>query len=60
MIKVINILLLLIVVTILLGCKTTQPISESPTGVQNIPNIIKALEALGNTGKKKVDKEEKK
>ena len=60
MIKVINILLLLIVVTILLGCKTTQPTSESPTGVQNIPNIIKALEALGNTGKKKVDKDEEK
>lgn len=60
MIKVINILLLLVVVSVLLGCKTTQPTSESPTGVQNIPNIIKALEALSSVGKKEVDKDNKK
>ena len=56
-IKAINILLIILLLS---GCKTTQPTSDSPTGVQNIPNIIKALEALGSVGKKEVDKEEKK
>ena len=57
MIKAINILLIILLLS---GCKTTQPTSESPTGVQNIPNIIKALEALSSVGKKEVDKDNKK
>ena len=61
MIKVINILLLIIVAVIVLACANPhKEQTKNESTIQNIPNIVKALEALGNTGKKKVDKEEKK
>ena len=60
MIKIINILLFITIFTIIVGCKTNQPTQESNSGVQNIPNIVKALEALGTVGKKEVDKNKKK
>ena len=44
----------------LLSCETTQPTVENESTVSNIPNIIKALEAIGSVGKKTLDKDEKK
>lgn len=60
MIKIINILLFITIFTIIVGCKMNQPTQEPNSGVQNIPNIVKALEALGTVGKKEVDKDNKK
>ena len=61
MIKVINILLFLIVAVILLACTTPKKEqTKNESTIQKIPDIVKALEALANTGKKKVDKDEEK
>lgn len=50
------------ILPILMSCVNQPKKEEEKTlnGVQNIPNIVKALEALGNVGKKKVDKDEEK
>lgn len=44
----------------LIGCETPKETKKQPEGVSNIPNIVKALEAIGSVGKSKVDKEDKK
>jgi len=50
-----------IVLPLLLSC-ANQPKEEKKTDntITNIPAIVKGLEALGNIGKKEVDKDEKK
>lgn len=52
----------IILLLFLMGCNLVHTVEdeETPTGVQNVPIIVKALEAIGNAGKKEVDKEEKK
>ena len=61
-IKAIKVSLWLSILIIVMGCanlpKDTKNKEEST--ITRIPNIVKALEALGNTGKKKVDKDEEK
>ncbi len=44
----------------LLSCETTQPTVENESTISNIPNIVKALEAISSVGKKTLDKDEKK
>lgn len=48
----------IILLLFLMSCKTFDSVSPAP-GIQNIPNIVKALEYLANTGKDKVDKHPK-
>ena len=62
MIRVIKVSLWLSILIIVMGCvnppKDTKNKEEST--ITRIPNIVKALEALGSVNKKKVDKEEEK
>ena len=61
-IKAIKVSLWLSILIIVMGCanppKDTENKEEST--ITRIPNIVKALEALGSVNKKKVDKEEEK
>ena len=63
MIRVIKTFLWLSISLIVLGCANPhkeQPKDESKSTITHIPNIVKALEAIANAGKNKVDKEEEK
>ena len=62
MTRAIKVSLWLSILIIVMGCanppKDTKNKEEST--ITRIPNIVKALEALGTVGKNKVDKEEEK
>lgn len=60
-IKAVKLLTWIIVLPLLLSC-ANQPKEEKKTDntITNIPAIVKGLEAIGNVGKKEVDKDEKK
>jgi hypothetical protein len=58
MIKTIKISLCVTLILIISCTKDTSVDNKST--ISNIPAIVKALEALGNTNKKNVDKEDKK
>ena len=63
MIRVINIFLWLSVLLIVLGCANPHketPKEQTKSTISEIPNIVKALEAIANAGKNKVDKEDEK
>ena len=59
MIKTIKISLCVSTLILIIGCVKDTSNANNPT-ILNIPAIVKALEALGNTNKKNVDKEDKK
>ena len=59
MIKTIKISLCVSTLILIIGCVKDTSVDNKST-ISNIPAIVKALEALGKTNKKNVDKEDKK
>jgi hypothetical protein len=59
MIKTIKISLCVTTLILIISCAKDTSVDNKST-ISNIPAIVKALEALGNTDKKNVDKEDKK
>ena len=60
--KTINIVLFLSYLILTMACAKNPPEDESikQNSLSQIPSIVKALEALANVGKNKVDKDEEK
>jgi hypothetical protein len=52
--------LIMIVLLTITSCSNTKTTQEPTGSLHKIPSIVEALKAIGNAGKKKVDKEEKK
>ena len=59
MIKTIKISLCVLTLILIISCTKDTSVNNKST-INNIPAIVKALEALVNTSKKNVDKEDKK
>ena len=63
MIRVINVFLWLSVLLIVMGCANPHketPKEQTKSTISQIPDIVKALEAIANVGKNRVDKDEEK